>query len=104
MEIDTDKITAMQTWPSLKSLKEFQGFLGLLGYYSRFVKGYGEITRPLTDELKKDGFKWSTIVEKAFLQLKMAMSSILVLALLDFTRPFILDTDASRHGLGAVLM
>ena len=56
------------------------------------------------NELKKDGFKWSTVVEKAFLQLKMAMSSILVLAFLDFTRPFILDTDASGHGLGVVLM
>ena len=56
-----------------------------------------------TDQLKKDGFHWSNQAKKAFVKLKQAMSSILVLALPDFTQPFILETDASGQGLGAGL-
>ena len=56
------------------------------------------------NQLKKDAFHWTIDAEEDFLKLKQAMSSLLVLALLDFTKPFILETAASGQGLGAVLM
>ena len=104
IEVDGTKIEAMQNWSPSESLKEVRGFLGPIGYHRWFVKGYGNIARPLTNQLKKDGLKWSLEAEQAFRQMKLAMSFILVLALLDFNKPFILEIDASSHGLGDVLM
>ena len=94
----------MQNWPSPSSIKELRGFLGLTGYYCRFVCNYGDIARPLTNQLKNDAFHWTTETEKAFLKLKQVMTSLPILALLDFTKPFILETDAFGQGLGVLLM
>ncbi|KAL4309278.1 hypothetical protein GQ457_01G012100 [Hibiscus cannabinus] len=67
---DSSKIEAIQKWPLPKTLKALRGFLGLTGYYRRFIKNYGSISKPLTTMLKKDNFHWSLEAETAFQDLK----------------------------------
>ena len=79
-------------------------FLGLTRYYERFIKNYKHKAAPLTTLLRKDAFSWSSDAQQAFDSLKNSMSSTPVLALLDFTAPFVIETDASDIGIGAILM
>ena len=94
----------MVQWPILDSVKALSGFLGLTGYYSKFIKGYGSIAQPLIDLIKKDSFLWSDKALEAFKRLKEAVTYPPMLALPDFSKPFIIECDASRRGLGVVLM
>jgi hypothetical protein len=101
---DPEKIKAVQDWPPPKSLAELRGFLGLAGYYRRFIKDYGKICRPLFDSLKKGEFKWDQKQVDAFEDIKMALCSAPALALPDFSKLFTLEADASDKSIGAVLM
>jgi hypothetical protein len=104
VKVDLKKIEAMQDWPHPKTLKILRGFLGLTGYYHKFVKNYGKIAAPLTALLKKNYFTWTPAPAQAFQTLKMAMCTTLVLALPDFTKTFVLECDASGKGIGVVLV
>lgn len=64
------KIEVVQSWPEPVNVKQLRGFLGLAEYYQRFIRGYGVISKALTDLLKKDNFKWSSNATEAFEKLK----------------------------------
>jgi hypothetical protein len=102
--VDPKNIEAMQDWPHPKTLKILRGFLGLIGYYRKFIKNYGKIATPLTTLLKKNSFTWTLVAAQDFQTLKTTMCTTSVLALPDFTKTFVLECDASGKGISAVLM
>jgi hypothetical protein len=100
------KVEAVRTWPALQSVKDVRAFLGLAGFYRRFVKGFSEIARPLTDLTKiADGswFSWGQPEQQAFDTLKKALVSAPVLAHPDSRQPWMVQSDASGFAIGAVL-
>lgn len=102
---DPDKVKDMVHWPQPTTIKQLRAFLGLTGYYRRFVRHYGIISKPLCRLLQKEAeFVWDEKAEKAFQSLKSAMSTTPVLTLPDFAKPFVIETDACEVGMGAVLM
>ena len=101
--VDESKIKTIRDWPQPKSLKGLRGFLGLTGYYRKFVKHYGILAKPLTNMLKQGSFSWSPDSIQAFNALKHVLSSTPVLALPDFSKQFVVELDASGSGIGAVL-
>lgn len=101
---DPGKVEARKSWLRPSILKELRGFLGLKGYYRKFVKRYGIISKPLKEQLKKGGWNWGQEEDMAFEQLKSAMTHAPVLALPYFSKTFLLEKDACDVGIGAVLM
>ncbi|XP_058761394.1 uncharacterized protein LOC131634786 [Vicia villosa] len=97
------KIKAILDWPKPRSLTALRGFLGLAEFYRRFVHHYASLTAPLTDLLHMTKLQWNTEADSAFTTLKRKMTETPVLALPDFAKPFVLETDASGVAVGAIL-
>lgn len=104
VSVDPAKIKIVQEWPVPTTIKSLRGFLGLAGYYRKFIRGFGNLAAPLTYLLTKDGFQWTREAEIAFQNLKNALTSPPVLKLPDFSKPFIIESDACGVGIGAILM
>ena len=115
-----EKTRVVKDWPTPRTLKDLRSFLGFAGYYRRFVKNYSKIAGPLNSLVNDNtpGRKgkvhpkkklvsleegWGQKHEAAFQELKDRLTGAEVLAFADFSRPFILETDASHEGLGAIL-
>ena len=96
---------AIRRFPEPTCRRALQPFLGVVGYYRRFVSGYSTLLAPLTDLLQKGKkWAWDEACESAFSKVKMVLCEIPVLGAPDFSIPFVLAVDASRVGVGAVLM
>ena len=103
--VDPSKVAAVTEWNSPKTVKEIRSFLGLAGYYRRFIENFSKIARPMTNLLKKEKkFSWTPECEAAFQELKKKLVSAPVLILPDIHKNFQVYCDASRQGLGSVLM
>ncbi|CAM8923904.1 unnamed protein product [Rhodiola kirilowii] len=103
VKVDPDKVEAIQAWPLPTNPKQLRGFLGLTGYYRRFVTRYADIAAPLTRLIWKDSFVWSGDATEAFHRLRTALMTTPTLALPDFSKQFVVQTDASGVGVAAVL-
>lgn len=102
--MEPEKIEVILKWPITQTLKALRGFLGLTGYYHKFIRNYGKITTPLTKILKQNGFKWDEASESSFEELKHAITTTSILALPNISRQFVIGCDASGGGLGGVLL
>ena len=105
VEVDESKIEAIKNWPTPMNISQIRSFLGLAGFYRRFVRDFSTIAAPL-NELTKKGveFVWAAAQDSAFDELKRCLISAPVLRLPDFNKQFDIECDASGIGIGGVLM
>ncbi|GBG64643.1 hypothetical protein CBR_g45698 [Chara braunii] len=98
------KVASIRDWPHPQSVTEMRSFLGMTGYHRTFVKNYSIVAAPLTDLTRLDTpWEWTDKCEAAFRHLKHALTHYEVLKLPDPDKPFIVTTDASQYGIGAML-
>ena len=101
---DSSKVDAVKRFPTPNDVSSLRSFLELASYYRRFIPGFSKVAEPLFALTRKDvTFKWSENCEKAFQQLKTLLTTAPLLIFPSFDKEFILKTDASISGLGAVL-
>ena len=105
IKVDPSKVEAVRDWPRPRNASEVRSFLGLAGYYRRFVEGFSKIEAPMTELTQKNlKFVWSDKREKNFQELKRRLITAPVLSLPSDKGKFVVYCDASRMGLGCVLM
>nr|CAH66013.1 OSIGBa0093M15.3 [Oryza sativa] len=103
--VDPSNVESILSWKQPKTVSEIRSFLGLVGYYRRFIENFSKIARPMTRLLQKEvKYKWTEDCEQSFQELKKRLVTAPVLILPDSRKGFQVYCDASRHGLGCVLM
>lgn len=103
--VDPKKVSTVINWQPPKTVTQVRSFLGMAGYYRRFIEGFSKVARPLTQLLKKEKkFMWTSECQRSFEALKKSLTSAPVLVLPDIHKGFDIYYDASRTGLGCVLM
>ena len=103
--VDLTKVVTVTKWVAPTSVGEIRSFLGLAGYYRRFIENFSKIAKPMTELLKKDTkFNWTEECEASFQELKKRVVTAPVLILPDQCKDYQVYCDVSRRGLGAVLM
>ena len=104
VQMDPVKLGGLVDWPTPKTVKDVRSFLGFGNYYRRFIAGYGDLTRPFNDLLKKmNMFEWTKERQTAFETLKQKFQEQPILQLPDRQKPFLVETDASKYASGGIL-
>jgi hypothetical protein len=105
ISVDPSKVKDVLSWKTLQNVSEIRSFLGLAGYYRRFVEGFCKISKPITELLAKGKtFEWMLRREASFQEFKKRLTMAPVLTMPDLERSFSIYYDASEQGLGCVLM
>jgi hypothetical protein len=105
ISMDPNNIQVVLGWNLPTSVGDIHSFLGLAGYYQRFIEGFLKISKPMTELLKKDKkFKWMPTCEASFQELKKRLMIASILVMPDMEKSFSIFCDASDQGLGCVLM
>jgi hypothetical protein len=105
ISVDLGKVKDVLNWKPPTDVGELRSFLGLAGYYRQFIKGFSKLAKPMTSLLEKNvKFVWSKQCQASFEELKKRLTTTHVLVLPDLSKKFSIYCDASRQGLGCVLM
>jgi hypothetical protein len=105
ISVDPSKVRDVLSWNAPTSVGDIQSFLGLAGYYRRFIEGFLRISKPMTELLEKDKkFEWTSACEASFQELKKRLTTAPILVMPDMEKLFSIYCDASGQGLGCVLM
>ena len=103
--VDLEKVEVVKSWERPKSVFEIHGFLGLAGYYRRFIEDFSRLAAPMTRLTRNEvKFEWNDLCEKAFQELKRRLTSAPILIVLERGQRYIVYYDVSKVGLGCVLM
>jgi hypothetical protein len=104
ISVDPRKVQDVLSWNAPMSVGNIRSFLGLAGYYRRFIEGFSKISKSMTELLKKDKkFEWTFACEASFQELKKRLTTAPILVMPDMEKPFSIYCDASGRGLGCVL-
>ena len=105
VSVDPHKVEAVANWQRPTNVSEIRSFLGLAGYYRRFIKNFSKISLPMTRLMRKGvTFEWSSECESSFIELKSRLMKAPILTIPSGTESFVIYSDASHRGLGCVLM
>jgi hypothetical protein len=105
ISVNPEKVKAIMEWPVPKNAHEVRSFMGLAGYYPRFVEGFSKIVKPITTlQHKGVRYEWTEECDSAFIKLKRLLTSAPILRVMDMEKDFTVYTDALKQGLGAMLM